>query len=530
MQIKKEIYNVVKSKFKTSIIIAITLVCILIFPTVIIENTAIPTSNENLFYLGEVSDTGTFNAINNATPQFSWNFVLLNHRGEPLPNTTIFGCSNIAITTKTINKTQTNIQFFTEVIPVTAKTNSFGMANFTVPYLISVASSYNELRNFTILSFNLQNYSVSKAAWEGTASPKYNNFGFSSSTLQNKNGNITKVYFSTITSNLLGYYGRTPVIMVCGNSNTPQPVNISYKLYNPQNAGKSYTYVNLTKLKNHQIYTVQNYSILKEFNMANNVTFYGTGDVRIGSLFYNSQSFFSINGAISSFLPAAEIALLVALLMVLIIYTPMFNNNIYKRYLSLPEQRKRTVLVQLVSSVIVSSIFTGIALGVSYILAYVLLRISLAPIAILYTFVIIETAFFVFESIYTILSAHFPGRNGIRTFMTVFLVFGYPLISSIASSLVVVFSFTSSLINVFNYTYLFEPTLEKIRTYNILTSILPVLNVEQFNNYLLREPFSGVVMYNHLNLFDLSPIIFISSIIGFSALFIYLGIRKFERI
>ncbi len=524
MQIKKEISDVVRSKFKTPIILAIALVCILIFPTVILENADIPTSNENLFYLGELSDAGTFNAINNTTSQFSWNFVLLNHRSEPLVNTTIFGSSNIIV------KEQSTLQICNEVIPVTSKTNSFGMANFTIAYLISVTALYTGLSNFTILNFNLINYSVSKAAWEGKASPKYDLFSFSSSSLQNRYGNVTKVYFSTISSNLLGYYGLTPVIMACGNPNTAQPVNISYKLYNPQNAGKNYTTVNLTKLKNYQIYTIQNYTILKEFNEANNVTFYGTGNVRIGSLFLNSQSFFFTRGtSIITIFPAAEIALLVALLMVLIIYTPMFNNNVYKRYLSLPEQRRRTILVQISSSLITSSIFTGIALGASYILAYVFLGFLLAPIAILFTFVIIESAFFVFESIYTVLSAYFPGRGGVRTFMTVFLVFGYPLISEIASSLVAISSL-GFFSNVVNYTYLFKPVLEKMRTYNILTSILPVLNIEQFNNYLLREPFSGVVMYNHLNIFDLSPIIFLSSIIGFSALFIYLGIRKFEKI
>lgn len=427
-------------------------------------------------------------------------------------------------------KEQRTLQTCNEIIPITSKTNGFGLLNFSLAYLISVTASYTGLRNFTLLFFNLNNYSVSKAAWEGNAQPKYEEFGFSSSSLQNRYGNITKVYFSSISSHVLGYYGMTPVIMVCDHPHTSQSINISYKLYNPQNVGRNYTMMNFTELRNHQIYTIQNYSLMKEFNEANNVTFYAKGDVRIGSLFLNSNSFFYTLG-ISNIItfPAAEIALLVALLMVLIIYTPMFNNNVYKRYLSLPEKRKITILVQIVSSLIVSSIFTGISLVASYLLAYIFLGYLLAPIAILFTFVIIESAFFVFESIYTILSAYFPGRGRIRTFMTIFLVFGYLLISEMSQTLLAISSL-GSISNVVNITDLFKPVLDKIRAYNILSSLMPVLNIEQFNNYLLKDPFSDVVMYNHLNMFDLSPIIFISSIIAFSALFIYLAIRKFERI
>lgn len=97
MNIGKKVYNVTRSKFKTSIILMIALVCVLIFPTVIVENAEIPTSNENLFYLGEVPNAGTFNRINNTTSHSSWSFVLLNHLGVPLTNTTIFGSSNILI-------------------------------------------------------------------------------------------------------------------------------------------------------------------------------------------------------------------------------------------------------------------------------------------------------------------------------------------------------------------------------------------------------------------------------------------------
>ncbi len=523
----QEILNVTRSKFRIGVILSLALACVLIFPTVLLENEEIPTSNENLFFLGEISPSGVFDNTGNNSTHFSWNYILLNHKAHPIANVSIFGCALLFATNKT------NPGFFSNpTIKVEATTNRTGFLSFTIPYLCSVIKSVTGESNLTISSFSLSNYSVSSKAFSGNASPKYDEFTFQSYNVQSKSGNVTNVYFSRIPSNLLGYYGTTPVILVCGSSGTQSVVNISYKIYNPQDKGVIFTENNLTTLKNGQIYTLENYNLLKEFNEADNVTFYATGQVNIGSLFNSESGFFtppSISVSTGISFPAADIALLVALFLVLIIYVPMFNNNVYKRYLSLPEKRRRTILVQIGSAMIVSSIFSGIALGASFILSYLLLNIVLSLLAIVFTFVIIETALLVFVSIYTILSAYFPGRSGARTFLTIFLVFGYPLISEISQSLLLVFPLSDSLF-VVNSSYLYRPLLENIRTYNILTSVLPVLNIEQLNNYLLRTPFTSVIMYNHLSIFDLSPIIFISSILGFSALFIYLAIRRLNKI
>lgn len=526
MQSVKEIYNTIKSKCTWRTIISIALVCTLIFPAVLVENYELPRSNENLFFLG--CKSSPVQSSKNISDNYSWQYILLNHRARPVANTSVYVCACAAWCFATSNELPTR-----EPILISSKSNGYGELNISSEYLISAVKSLVGAKPYGIWDFILKNYSISRSDLEGNADPKYSSFDLSCTDIPHGPKNETRVYFGEIPSRFVGYYGLSPIFIACGNLNSTFLVNISYKLYNPQNNGKNYTAINLTVLHDRQIYTVNNYNLLKEFNEADNVTFYWGGQNELGSLFGRSNYLFSgISGNVlttSLGLLVINLTILIGLVMVLVLYTPMFNINIYKRYLNLPEKRRKTILVQLASTLILSSLFTGIALVASFVIALFILHISLNQLAIFFTFATIEVAILALSSIYTLVSSYFPGRYKVRNLLTLNFVFIYLLIPNFETSLINT-QLYSAKYTVINFSLLFKPVLDNIRTYNIVTSLIPILSIENLNDYLLRIPFPGVVMYNHLNLFDLSPIVLVATIIGFSALFIYLGIRKFNRI
>ncbi len=526
-------WNIIRYKLRKRSAVALALICILILPTVYLENTEMPTSNENVFYLGMMnSSSKDFTLINNSSNYVSQRFLLLNHEAKPIANVNVSMHDNVRLCQKTRVGNHTDIYVYFTHVEVTSETNSFGFINVTSANFNSSITSQTKLRNTSAQILGVSSYSVSMNALEGGVPQKYYQFHFSSTTFKRKDGNITTVYFSAIPFSTLGYYGRTPVVLICNGGNPSNIFNISYKLWNPQNKGTVYRLVNLTGLRNHQLYLVRNLSLLKEFNEADNVTFYGPGNESIGNLFHPlADPLYFLDNITSSGsqFPAAYLALLVGFLMVLLIYTPMFDNNAYKRYLSLPEKRARTILIQIASTLVLSSMLAGIAFGISFILFVFLFHVALSLNALIFTYALIEITIFVFSSIFTMLNGYLPGRSRTTTLTAISLMIVAFLNYTISLNSLISLSQPAH-IKILNRTFLFQPVLENIRSYNILTSILPIISVEQLNNYLLKFPFAQIYMYNHLNLIDLSPIISIASILVFSAVFIYLGIRKLKRI
>ena len=222
--------------------------------------------------------------------------------------------------------------------------------------------------------------------------------------------------------------------------------------------------------------------------------------------------------------------LLVVVFMVIILFTPMFNPSVYKRYLSLPRKRSYILINEFLASLVAMSIFEGGAFIATSILSSVIFHYTLSDLAFLYIYLFSIAAFVVFSSLYTILCSYFVGNNLAKTGLTIFLIIGYPIIDSIAKALIELSSIAvSSPLRRGTINDLFKPILDSIRTHNLLSGLLPVLNVEELNNYLLRNPAPDVIMLNHLSIFDLSPLIFLSSIISISLGLFYLSVRRLNR-
>jgi hypothetical protein len=358
----KEIYNVIRYKFKLPIIrfvLILILFCVLIVPTVLLENQEMPAGNENLFYLGSMKGSvlGTGNSN-----QFAWTYMLLNHDLKQVKNASIKGCAYVCVHDISSPRIVCHHTYM-----VTSKTNETGIAKFSLSYIEKLVGSGTGNYNLRVTDFYIENFSLPEKAMQGKSIPKYKIFSFSSKEINQDSEHDSIIYYASLPTRMLGYNGLTPVFYSYATHNSTT-ITISYKLYNPQKNIPMYKQVNLTILNSGQVYTDTNYVILKEFNEAYNVSFYANGVHKVGSLFNKGDFIPKLGGSVYNDFGSiqTEIALLVSLFMTLIIFTPMYNSNVYQRYYSLPETRRRMVLVQLSSSMIVSSIYTGIGIGATF--------------------------------------------------------------------------------------------------------------------------------------------------------------------
>ena len=308
--------------------------------------------------------------------------------------------------------------------------------------------------------------------------------------------------------------------------NSVKTFNLSYRVYNCENKNPVGPLVYLGNHSFNKICTITSKSSnILSMNEASNVTFYLNGEA-FGAVFrygVDSNSFNSGSSILGlSRNTGAEIMLLVTVFMVLMLFSPMFNLPVYKYYLSLPRKRRYTVVNEYVSSILTMSMFEGFAFITTYLISELVLHLSISILAFVYIYLFSLAAFTVFSTLYLLVGTYFIGKTVPRISLTIFLIVGYPLIDSIFQSL---FGIEA----IFSENAFFRPLLDKIRNFYVISGILPVLNVEQLNNYFLRSPISGVIMLNHLSFFDLSPLIFLSSIIGISLALFYLSIKRYNK-
>ena len=81
MNAVKDILNSIRSKMKPRVIISLSLVCVLIFPAILIENSSIPTSDSNMYLLSCPNGVGdTFIGFSNLSSSPPQTYYLLNNR------------------------------------------------------------------------------------------------------------------------------------------------------------------------------------------------------------------------------------------------------------------------------------------------------------------------------------------------------------------------------------------------------------------------------------------------------------------
>ena len=213
MNAVKDILNSIRSKMKPRVIISLSLVCVLIFPAILIENSSIPTSDSNMYLLSCPNGVGdTFIGFSNLSSSPPQTYYLLNNRLDPGVNLSMK--LNVSVQAQNLivkSFTSFNIYFV-------QKTGNQGNFTLNNSYLMSLSPKIYDNKEYSILSYCVENYSVLNSKGYQLANQKDDRFRFSVYQIINtKNKSTTSnMYIAYLPSYLLGYYGLSPVIFVQG--------------------------------------------------------------------------------------------------------------------------------------------------------------------------------------------------------------------------------------------------------------------------------------------------------------------------
>ncbi|MHB1439243.1 MAG: hypothetical protein ACYCSO_00525 [Cuniculiplasma sp.] len=526
MNLRNDVYNSVRKKFTLKIIIILSLISILIFPAVLIENASIPTSDSHMFFMAGCK-TSTINGTS-GNGSFSESYFVLNHNLKPAANVTV----RLNTTIELINTINNSICFIQPYINMcTGSDGNFSINSNQISRFIPKSMNPKETVAYTL---SVSNYTIYNNSSHPINGQKDNCFRFNQICLCKRlsGGFANSILVAYLPSAELGYYGLAPVFYAPGEAGK------SYNLTYYFSSGPKYVCPNLLFMGNasfNHIYSFnKNEASLLALNEKPEYLHLRADRIPVSTAFYSSLTTFQngiSNGGLLFLSGGSEIMLLVVVFMVIILFTPMFNPSVYKRYLSLPRKRSYILINEFLASLIAMSIFEGGAFIATSILSSVIFHYTLSGLAYLYIYLFSIAAFVVFSSLYGILCSYFVGRNLPKTGLTVFLIIGYPIIASIAQALIELSSVAGLPSVLFSRPFndLFKPILDGVRTYNLMSGLLPVLNVVELNNYLLRNPAPNVIMLNHLSIFDLSPFIFLTSIVLISLGLFYLSIRRLNR-
>ena len=537
-----KILNSIRAKFTKKTIIVLILITILVIPTIITENENIPKSNENLFYIMQCRNGGALFTNNSTQVNYSYrDALILNGTLYPQPHIGLHIHINVKVC-------QDHAVFKSEDFNITRFTNSKGVVNLSLSDVINMNNLTKGLANNTgYTSATSVSCSIENKYLRGNdperlvcthiiCDPFVNSSSNEPYRITGKklfNGTQTaQLYFDDLPFPQLGYYGITPVFYLKGNFT--KNVNIGYTAYNSADNVINRSNMTLTSLGVGDVYIDRNYTQLKAFNEARNVIFYANGNQLEFSLFGGfGRNVFHLpqNQKFLVFFTPSEIAILIGLFMALVLFSPMYGEDVYRKYLSLPQKRSKTLLIELFSSFIIGSIFVGIGAALTYLLYPAIGSGYISLYAILFIYLIFASSLVLMISLFSIIGAYFIGRSRPIIFLSLVVGSGYIILRYIADNLLVSAAYYTDL------RFLYKPVLNMLRNYDIISSVSPIFDIKEMNDYLTHTIFlnrniayATPVIYNHLNIFDLSPILFLSSMICYVVLFLFLGIRKYKRI
>ena len=220
MNLRNDVYHSVRKKFTLKIIIILSLISILIFPAVLIENSSIPTSDSHMFFMASCKTS-----VINGTPgngSFSESYFVLNHNLKPAANLTV----RLNTTIFLINSINKTVSFIYPCINMrTGSDGNFSIDSNQISGLIPKSMNPKE----TLLeNLFVNNYTVYNNSSHLISSQKDNCFRFRQVFLS---GGLTVGFTNSILtaflpSGELGYYGLAPVFYASGE--TGKSYNLSY--------------------------------------------------------------------------------------------------------------------------------------------------------------------------------------------------------------------------------------------------------------------------------------------------------------
>lgn len=523
-------------------IIVLILITILVIPTIITENENIPKSNENLFYVVlPRNDCPIFSNSSGPVSYGCCNALVLNGTLHPQLHIGLHILIKVEVLVS-----RTDLKF--ESFNITRFTNSRGIVNLSFnDVLDSKNNTIGTGSNCSRIVSSAMTYTIEERYLRGNEPQRVITTFMARDSIvktslsdpynitanQLSNGNQTaQIFYDDLPFPELGYYGITPVFYLKGN--LTHNVNIEYTPYISAQDIINRSNMTLTSLGVGELYIDRNYTQLKAFNEARNVIFYANGNQLEFSLFGGfGRNVFHLpqNQKFLIFFTPSEIAILIGLFMALVLFVPIYGEDVYRKYLSLPQSRSKTILIELFSSFILGSIFVGIVAALTYLLYPAIGGGYISLYAILFIYLIFAFSLVIMISLFSIIGAYFIGRRGPIIFLSLVVGSGYIILRYITNNLLFDSAYSTGL------RFLYKPALNALRTYDIISSVSPIFDIKEMNDYLTHTIFLSrniiyalPVMYNHLNIFDLSPILFLSSMIFYIVLFLFLGIRRYKRI
>ncbi len=321
----------------------------------------------------------------------------------------------------------------------------------------------------------------------------------------------------------LGNYGTAAVVYEPGNSS--ESYLVSYTAYS--NSTQISSKANLGNFSKGTPHIIGDYSQILSMNEAMDVSIY-INSVSNGTLIFepsslNYYSSFSTGLSMLIYL----ISSMAVLLIVLLVSTTIYDRPMNEFYQSLPEKRSDVIL----TSLIIGGVALALSAIISYLVALVLAFFLYSTILQLYP--LFTLLVFVF-SLYLVISPIFYFIGTTRIFGTAvkFLIsFMLILIVPIFMEIFSAFVLASNLNPISqNYSVLYLPTLNGVREFNLISSLIPIISPIEMLNYMLKTPFLSTVMINHQSVLYLTPLIILPSFAYWFIPLIYLTIKRYRKI
>ena len=505
----KLIIIALRRNLRPRILLVILFASILLVPAFAFDNTEISRNISNNYFLGNIQPKNDTIIENNTVC-----FILIGNSLDALNRTGV----NLSISAEFIvlgEPVSDHLGSSVSIFYNTISNNGGGIFinSSHIDYLI-----YSKLKQYGNVSLNqifIQNYQINSFRIPNGTNVQNDVFFSFHKTDYSGNSHISTMYFYTLPTSKLGYYGLSEIFYTLPSQRGKFNITVT----DPDNP-------ELTVLIVHDgtpgiVYSIENFQLLDSLNEK------GFGNFRFG----DSQVRIIVDSSVLSYKnkasPYANIgpALLISFssLCIIVSFTYFQKREVLYRFLSLPVKRSQFIIATFISSVA----FMLLASAISFLLSDLFWKLSfgifLNPLDLIYVGATEIFAAFAITSIYVFLgSFHVSGKTGM---LNAFFVALFPLLSILTSAY---FFIISSGMLQSGETYLLAPHNSYATYYNFIRDIIPLESDIQLNKYLSSSPLLGIKMEYHTNLLGLDPLTIILSAILIPLLFISIGMIRYS--
>ena len=515
--------------FKPKHIILLIIISLFLFPAFTYDNSVLNKSTQDNYYLGSACPSSSI-LINNTEC-----FLLIGSQPILLPVTRIvfnittsFISENLsrAIPSQILGKLTLN--YFTR-----SDSNGRVFINLTELSLLVKKQYHTDFFRPSNLSITITQYTVNRfSIINGTEQQKDYFFNFENVIIQSYGKNYT-VFYYTLPSCQLGYYGNTLIFYAKKMSN--QGYNISssnpnYKILGELQPLNNTMYQN--SIHENCLFvisrsTLGGSSFLSQFNSGGiNSIFVNGKEVSVNG----SQRIFNLNNypRYGNFISGASV-IAVSGMFVFISFYWVYSSYSRRYYLGSPYGRGSILLSHLLAGELV----TGFVTTISFVILDMFAYFDQSSFMNLdsYYFILFTTllTFLSISSLYMVTAA-WKGKSK-KVILDVLAIAVLPLVS-ISLSLLVYSIYVSKIShfgNIQTMSILYSPLSNLVSLYNEIKSLIPIFSPWEMNKLLLQSPFLGVKMYGDYGLLGINTFFVIVGSFVLPILFTIFGAMRYRN-